>query len=84
MKKRLYGKVEKNLTDDFASWIVLEEDPDETGGVFLYGYESLNDPCDFDEWYDNIRIAMDAALKRWVICGGKWEENPSSKEVRLG
>ena len=76
MKKLLYGKVQTNLSGDIARWIVIEEDKEETGGVLLYGYDSLDAPCIFDDWYENLDSAMQAARERWVIFSEKWDENP--------
>ena len=51
------------------------------GGVYLFGYHSLEDgPAAFDKWFETITEAELAARETYDIKGGDWQMIPDPQE----
>lgn len=54
-------------------WLVLEEDPEHTGGWYLYGYQDLDQGSEFDAWHLTRFEAKREAASRWGITEVDWK-----------
>lgn len=66
------AKVKPAFQKQGIEWLVLEEDFENTGGVFLYLHTSLEKPCDFDLWYENLEQATNQANSIWGVTKTDW------------
>jgi hypothetical protein len=73
---KLISEVPPPNRRDGVRWIVLECDPRDTGGVFLYLHETLDSEAVFDEWYENIQQAKSSAEDLWGVPGASWKAAP--------
>lgn len=74
---RLIGRVPADFQSDGIVWIVLEDDPDDTGGVYLFGHRSPLDECEFDFWYEDFVAAKRHAENDWGVQEADWKEGTS-------
>jgi hypothetical protein len=68
-----YAKIPESFRQDHIQWAILEHDPDDTGGYFVYLHESLDMPPIFDEWYENKDLAESSVLLNWGIEAESWK-----------
>ena len=66
------AKVKPAFQEQGIEWLVLQEDSENTGGVFLYLHTSLENPCDYDLWYENLEQAINQANSLWGVRETDW------------
>lgn len=71
MARRKMAKVPHEYQNQQIAWLVLEEDP-KSSGVFIFYHKSLDKPCEFDDWYENIEAAERVALEDWGVKKTDW------------
>lgn len=69
---RLIAQIPEKSRDDGIEWLILEEDKEDTGGVFLYGHKSLDEESEFDSWHENIESAQREAEMQWGVNKVDW------------
>jgi hypothetical protein len=57
-------------------WLVIESDAT-SGGWFLFGHRSLDEPSDFDSWYRMREEAIQEASARWGVARDAWRVEPT-------
>jgi hypothetical protein len=70
---RRIASVDLQFQEQGIRWIVLEEDRSDSGGVFLYLHQDLNEACLYDYWFETIEQAEQHAFNRWGISKEDWE-----------
>lgn len=70
---KLLAEIPSPYRRDGLRWVVLESDPDDTGGTFLYFHESPESEAVFDEWYETLPQAKASAEERWGIGEAAWK-----------
>jgi hypothetical protein len=70
---KLYAEIPESFRQDGIRWAVLEHDPDDTGGCFIYLHESLDDEAVYDEWYEDRSLAQLSAMENWGIKPENWK-----------
>lgn len=66
------------ISDEFAiddiKWLVLEKDPFDSGGFFLYHHKVLEQPCVYDDWFKDLEQALLAAKEDYGITENDWKD----------
>lgn len=71
---RQIARIPQEFRSNDIEWLILEEDKEDTGGVFLFGHSSLSDECEFDLWYRNESEAKLHAESAWGISVNDWQQ----------
>ena len=69
---RRVAPVPKEFEKQGIRWVVIESDAEESGGVFIFLHSSLDQPCEFDDWYETMEIAETEALRGWGVGPNSW------------
>lgn len=72
-KKRFIAEIPTSHSEQNIRWIILEEDPENTGGWYLYGHQNLDEGSDFDSWYLTCDEAQQEAYARWGLSRDDWK-----------
>jgi hypothetical protein len=72
MNKRMILKIPFGRQENGIEWIVIQEDCQETGGVYLFLHSDLELPSMYDEWYEDLEQAQNATLRKWGIDKSEW------------
>lgn len=72
MKTRRVAKIKPEFQEKDIEWVVLEDDSEESGGVFLFLHQHLEDECLYDYWHETTKEAESSARQRWGILDGDW------------
>jgi len=72
MKK--YAKIPDNYIQDEIKWVVIEKDPLDSGGYFLYQHKVLNEPCIYDDWFMKVEHALQSAKEDFGIDENDWKD----------
>lgn len=69
---RLVAQLKGPPDPEGIRWLVIETDEEDTGGVFLFYHQSLDEPSEFDSWYENVEGAKREASDRWGVGEEDW------------
>lgn len=72
-KKRFIAEIPASRSEQNIRWIILEEDPEDTGGWYLYGHQNLDEGSDFDSWHPTYGQAQQEAYTRWGLTRDDWK-----------
>jgi hypothetical protein len=69
---RLVAHVNEQFRTAGIEWLVLESDPNDTKGYFVFYHQSLNAPCEFDSWHQTIDDAFAEAKTQYGVATDQW------------
>lgn len=72
MKK--YALIPNEFVSDDIKCLVIEDDPFDSGGFFLFHHKSLDSPCIFDDWFKDAETAYEVAKEDFGINECDWKE----------
>lgn len=72
---RQIAEVPTSLQASGIRWLILETDPEDTKGAFLYLHKSLEEPCEFDQWYESVGEAKRQASAVWGVAESEWRSD---------
>lgn len=72
MKK--YAIIPDEFISDGIKWLVVEKDPLDSGGYFLYHHKVLEEPCVYDDWFRELEHALQAAKEDFGINENDWKD----------
>lgn len=72
MGRRLTSRIAPDKRENGIEWIVLELDLEKSGGAFLFLHSDLSQPCMYDEWYEDLEKAQNAAQRKWGVMMEDW------------
>jgi hypothetical protein len=70
--RRLVARISDEYQRDGIAWLVVEHDEADTKGFFLFLHKSLDEPSEFDEWYETDELAFASALESWGVKRSDW------------
>lgn len=69
---RLVAHVPEERRENQIEWLVLEDDPADTLGFYLFYHHSLDEPCEFDSWYQTKELALSEAERQFGVTRDCW------------
>ena len=75
---RLIARIPYERLDSDIQWLVLEDDPDDTSGFFLFFHSSLDEPSEFDNWHETQDLARAEAWRLNGITEENWQSTPKA------
>jgi len=73
---RFVAQIPEKLQEQNIKWLILEEDEEDTGGVYLYCHKSLSEESEYDGWYEDMRKAQKQAQMQWGVGTNDWRVYP--------
>lgn len=70
---RLIAHIPKNRRQDQIEWLVLEDDPSDTNGFYLFYHRSLNEPSEYDSWHQTMDQALMQAKNHYGLTKENWK-----------
>jgi len=70
-KQRTTAEVPVDHRSSDVRWLVIEPDAD-SGGWFLFGHRTLEEPSAFDSWHLTRQEARREAETQWGVCADDW------------
>lgn len=70
---RLIASVPEKRRDNQIEWLVLEDDPSDTRGFYLFFHRSLEDPSVYDSWHQTKELALTEAETLYGVTKEKWK-----------
>ena len=71
---RLIAQVPKEQRENQIEWLSLEDDPLDTLGFYIFGHRSLDEPSEFDNWYQTKELALSEAERQFGVTIDCWIE----------
>lgn len=69
---RLIAQIPEASRQNGIEWLVLEEDREDTGGVYLYCHKLLTEESEYDSWHEDIEDAKTEAEAQWGVNKHDW------------
>jgi hypothetical protein len=69
---RRVAAIPREFQREGIAWLVMENDPENTGGVFLYLHAALDEPCKYDQWHLTAELAEAQASREWGVQSNSW------------
>jgi len=69
----LYSPIPVEYQEQGIKYLVLEQDPCDGIGWFLYLHDSLEKPCRFDIWRESKSMAEKTALSTYGVTPDMWK-----------
>ncbi len=66
------AEIPEEFRADGIRWLVLDEDEQDTGGVFLYCHRSLQEESEYDGWHEDLAKAQLEAAREWGVLEEAW------------
>ena len=73
MNKTLVAQVPLNRQGQGITRLGLMDDSDDSGGVFLLMFSNSQKECKYDQWYETVDQAENAAYNEWGVNKGDWK-----------
>ena len=69
---RLIAPVPEGFRQDNIEWLVLEDDPRDTAGFYLFFHRSLDAPSEHDSWHETMEQALFEAETQYGVKRDNW------------
>ena len=69
---RFIAHIPEPFREDSIEWLVLEIDKHGTNGIFIFSHKSLDEECEYDDWYEDIDKTFTEARRRWGVRKSDW------------